>query len=129
MLKKRMVRNIFLMFISFFSGVCVMAQSLSGNVMDLTTHEVIAGATVYFPQLKLGAVSDIKGNYKIAPLPKGTYEVELEMQGYATLSKQITIKGDVILDFALTISSASLKEVIITALGNATTLRRAPTPV
>jgi iron complex outermembrane recepter protein len=110
-------------------GLWLRAQSLSGNVVDVTNHQAVEGATVYFPQLKLGAVSNIKGNYKIALLPKGTYEVELEMQGYATLSKQITIKGDVILDFALTISSASLKEVIITALGNATTLRRAPTPV
>src|SRR5580658_6976912 len=105
------------------------AQSLSGNVMDAATHQAVAGATVYFPQLKLGAVSDAGGNYKIALLPKGTYEVELEMMGYATLTKQITIHDDVILDFALTISSSSLKEVIITALGNATTLRRSPTPV
>src|SRR5579863_10329125 len=118
-----MARKIFLLSISLFTGVYVTAQALSGNVMDLTTHEAIAGATVYFPQLKLGAVSDISGNYRISPLPKGTYEVELEMAGYATLTKQITIKGDVMLDFALTISSASLKEVIITALGNTTTLR------
>lgn len=128
-LKNRMMQKIFVLFLSLFSCLCLKAQSLSGHVMDATTHQAVTGATVYFPQLKLGAVSDVKGNYKIAPLPKGTYEVELEMVGYATLTKQITIHEDVMLDFALSVSSASLKEVIITALGNATTLRRAPTPV
>jgi len=124
-----MAQQILFLSLFIFSGAFVTAQSLSGHVMEATTHEAVAGATVYFPQLKLGAVSDIKGNYKISRLPKGTYEVELEMLGYATLTRQITITGDVMLDFALTISSGSLKEVIITALGNATTLRRAPTPV
>jgi iron complex outermembrane recepter protein len=109
--------------------IYVRAQSLSGHVTDTAAHQPVAGATVYFPQLKLGALSDIKGNYKVARLPKGTYEVELEMLGYATLTKLITIQGDVKLDFALVISSASLKEVIITSLGIATTLRRAPAPV
>ena len=124
-----MTEKIFLLSLFLFSGVYVTAQSLSGNVLDASTREAVAGATVYFPQLKLGAVSDVRGNYKISPLPKGTYQVELEMMGYATLTKQITITGDMILDFALAISPGSLKEVIITALGNATTLRRAPTPV
>jgi iron complex outermembrane receptor protein len=124
----RLNKLAFLLF-SLVTTLCLKAQSLSGNVFDTAAHQTVEGATVYFPQLKLGAVSDKKGNYKIAPLPKGTYEVELEMLGYATLTRQITIKGDVTLNFALVGSSASLKEVIITSLGNATTLRRAPTPV
>lgn len=126
---QRITIKVFLLSLPLLSGLCLSAQSLSGNVIDATNHQTVAGATIYFPQLKLGAVSDANGNYKISPLPKGTYEVELEMTGYGTLTKQITIYNDVILDFALTISSASLKEVIITALGNATTLRRTPTPV
>src|ERR1700733_3701909 len=123
------MKKLLFLLLSLFSALCLSAQSLSGNVMDAATHQAVAGATVYFPQLKLGAVSDINGKYKIAPLPKGTYEVELEMLGCATLTKLIVIKGDVRLDFALAISPASLKEVIITSLGIATTLRRAPAPV
>jgi len=119
----------FLLLLSLVSTLWLRAQSLSGSVIDAATHQAVAGATIYFPQLKLGAVSNKKGNYKIVPLPKGTYEVELEMLGYATLTKLIAIKGDVRLDFALAISSTSLKEVIITSLGNTTTIRRAPAPV
>ncbi len=121
-------RYIFL-FLSLFPVLFLKAQSLSGNVTDSVNHQPIQGATVYFPQLKLNTITDIKGNYKIPRLPKGAYEVELQVLGYATLTKEITINGDVILDFAMTISSASLKEVIITALGYATTIRRAPVPV
>jgi iron complex outermembrane receptor protein len=97
--------------------------------MDTATHQALAGATVYLPQLKTGAVTDIKGNYRITRIPKGVYEVEVEIIGYAATTQQIAIKGDVTLDFAVTISSAALKEVIITSLGNATILRRAPASV
>ena len=105
------------------------AQSLSGTVTDSASHQTIPGAIVYIPQLKLGATTDAKGNYKITPLPNGTYEVEVEILGYATITKQVTIKGDVIRNFAMAVSSSSTKEVVITALGNVTNTQRSPVPV
>ena len=118
-----------LLFLSLFSAPYLKAQSLSGNVTDSASHQAIQGATVYFPRLKLGTHTDIKGNYKIAALPKGTYQVRLQVLGYTTLTKQISINGDVTINFAMTISSTSMKEVIITALGISTIIRRAPVPV
>ena len=34
------------------------AQSLSGTVMDSANHQVLPGAIVFIPQLKLGATTD-----------------------------------------------------------------------
>ncbi len=107
----------------------ITAQSLSGTVTDSSTHQTIPGAIVFIPQLKLGSTADADGNYKIAPLSNGTYQVEVAMFGYATLIKQVTIKGDEKLDFTMVVSSASLGEVVITALGNATNTQRSPVPV
>jgi iron complex outermembrane recepter protein len=105
------------------------AQSLSGTITDSASHQTIPGAVVYIPELKLGSTSDLKGNYKISNLPNGTYQVEVEILGYATVSKQVSIRGDVTLNFAMSVSSSSTKEVIITALGNVTNQQRSPVPV
>ncbi len=106
-----------------------MAQSLSGRITDSATHAGLAGATLYFPQLKLGAIADQAGKYQISPIPRGTHEAELQMIGYGTLIKRITIKANTKLDFVMTVSSSPLKPVLITSLGNITNSQRSPVPV
>jgi iron complex outermembrane receptor protein len=123
------MQKIFILLLLVFSGFYLRAQSLSGNVIDSTNRRAIQGASVYLPQLKLGATTDIKGNYKIAPLPKGIYKVELHMLGYATVMKKITINGNETLDFAVVVSSTVLNEVVITSLGNRMIIQQAPVPV
>ena len=105
------------------------AQSLSGLVTDSSTHQTIPGAVIYIPQLKLTATTDAKGNYKINPLPNGLYDIEIAVFGYATQLKSVTVKGDGKLDFEMSVSSSSINEVVITALGNVTSTLRSPVPV
>lgn len=123
---KKIVTLVFSTLALFLS---INAQSLSGSVIDSASHQIISGAIVYIPELKLGATVDLKGNYKIAPITKGTYQVEVAMFGYATLINQVTVTGDLTLNIALTASSSSLNEVVITALGNVTSTQRSPVPV
>jgi iron complex outermembrane receptor protein len=124
-----MQKILIVLFFQLLIGLCVNAQSLSGNIMDSTTHKPIVDASVYFPQLKLGAVTDLKGNYRISPLPEGTYEVEVQSLGHATLTRQVVIEGHVSLNFSMALSSNTLRQIVITALGNVTTIKRSPTPV
>jgi len=105
------------------------AQSITGTVSDSLSHQVIQGVTVYLPQLKLASTTDIKGKYEITSIPKGTYEVEVRILGYATISKLITVKGDLSLNFTMVVSPSSASEVVITALGNITNTQRSPVPV
>lgn len=105
------------------------AQSLSGTVTDTSGHLTIPGAAVYLPQLKIGAYTDAKGNYTISAVPLGTYIVEVKVLGYSTVTKQVTIKGDVTLNIDMSVSSSSANEVVITALGNITSTQRSPVPV
>lgn len=123
------MKNIFLLIGLFLCSLCLKAQSLSGTITDSVSHQTIPGAVVYIPQLKLGGTTDANGHYKISSLPKGVYEVEVEILGYATLTKQVNIRGDVTQNFAMSVSSSSTKEVVITALGNVTNQQRSPVPV
>jgi iron complex outermembrane recepter protein len=119
---------VFLLF-ALFAGAQLNAQSLSGNIIDTATGQPLVGASVYLPKLKMGAVTDAKGNYHISPLSAGTYQVEVHMSGYAVFTQSVTVSGDATLNAGLAVSSVSLKEVIITSLGNRMVIQRAPVPV
>jgi len=122
-------KNIFLLISLFLCSLCLKAQSLSGKVTDSANGQTIPGAVVYIPQLKLETTTDINGNFKISPVSNGHWLVEVEILGYATITKQITIKGDASYNFAMVVSSSSEKEVVITSLGNITSSVRSPVPV
>lgn len=118
-----------LIILSCIVSIYSSGQSLSGKVTDSVSHEGMPGVVVFFPQLQMEGTTDVNGNYKISHLPNGTHQVEIELLGYATITKRVTINGDVTLNFAMALSSSSSKEVVITALGNTTTLARSPVPV
>jgi len=78
-----------------------------------------------------GASTNEKGDYEIKNINPGNYEVLFSCVGYQTQKIKLTIKNGAtaILNMEMRIDSASMKEVIITALGIVTTVRRAPVPV
>ena len=123
------LQKLIVLLLLLFAGFRMEAQSLSGCITDSATHKPIEGVSVYFPQLKLGAITDANGNYKISSLPKGTYESEVKMIGYATLTNQVTIVKDEILNMAMPVSYSPLREVVITSLGNVTNTQSSPIPV
>lgn len=123
------MRKIFLIFFLLASSIYIRAQSLSGTVTDAKTHQPIIGASVYLPQLGLGSVTNQKGDYDIKYLPKGTYYLEVKVPGYRTISNPVTLKGNQILDFKMTVSIIPLKEAVITSLGFATNQQRVTMPV
>jgi len=124
-----MRKKIFILLIILSSAVIADAQSISGHVIDSATHLPIASASVNLPQLRLGAITDKKGYYKISSLPKGIYDVQVQAFGYSTIIQQVNISADIKLEFNAGISYSSLKPVIITGLGNITNTQRSPVPV
>lgn len=123
------MKKLYLLVLLVYTGLHLHAQSLSGRVMDSANRHPIEGASVYLPELKLGAVTDRQGNYVINYLPKGTYDVEMQSIGHGTQLRQVRIAGPTTLDFNPTVSFSSLQQVVITSLGNITNTQRSPVPV
>jgi len=119
----------FIIFLSLSSPFIGIAQSLSGYVTDSATRRPIESASVYLPQLKLGSVTGQNGYYKINSLPRGIYDVQVQAHGYSTIIQQVNVSADVTLEFNPGISYSSLKQVVITGLGNVTNTQRSPEPV
>lgn len=119
----------FLFILSMLSFYGKGQNSLHGKITDALTGQPVPGAIIYMPELKVGTVSDSSGRYLISSLPKGSYEIEVRLLSYATVVKQVSISGATGLGFSLSASTASSKEVVITALGNVTNTLRSPVPV
>ena len=125
------MKTYLLLFSMLLLSIGMAAQSFSGSVVDSGSHEPIPGAVIYFPELKLGTTTDLKGKFEIATIPNGTYELEVQILGYSTLTKLITIKNGEACscNCSMCSSCSSTNEVIVTALGNVTNTQRSPVPV
>jgi len=63
-----------------FAGV---TGKISGVVTDKQTGEPLPGANVIVEGTQRGAAADINGNYLIIHIPPGTYNLRVQMIGYA----------------------------------------------
>jgi iron complex outermembrane receptor protein len=103
--------------------------SLSGKVVDKEKGSPMPGASVYVPDLKVGAVADKEGRYKFNNLPSGTYLVEVRFVGYATFYQNVDFSKTTVLDVQLKLSTIEAEEVVVTGVSKATQIKRAPIPI
>lgn len=104
-------------------------NSLSGTITDKSSNNPLPGATVYLPDLHVGAAANAQGHYEIKNLPKGKYLVEVHFIGYAAHTEVVRINGETTASFTLAETLIEKNEVVITGVNMATTLKKTPTPV
>lgn len=96
-----------------------LTNGIFGKITDASTQQPLAGATFYFPEIKLGTISNNEGNYKIENLKAGKYLVQISYQGFTTITETISILGMVEKNFQLQPSIAEQPEVIVTGVASA----------
>ncbi len=89
----------------------------------------MAGATVYIPDLKIGAVADANGFYHFKSLPSGTYLVEARYVGYKVVTRTVTVNGTVTENFDLVNNATEESVVVVTGVSKATQVKRSPIPI
>jgi len=62
---------------------------LTGFVFDDTSEEILPGAHVYLPDLRLGTVTNDAGYFAIASLPRGSYKVRFSYLGYDVIEEEL----------------------------------------
>lgn len=90
------------------------ATILSGTVTDKKSGEPLVHATVYFPDLRTGTVTNFNGNYHFNNLPKGKFLIQIRFIGYKTLNEIIDLNKVNEKNFALEPSAIEESEVTIT---------------
>lgn len=91
---------------------------ISGSLMDSKTGEAVIGASVMLEGTRLGAATDLKGQYIIKRIPSGVYNLVISSIGY----EQVRIEGVSIVpgtgakfDFALEPRAQIGKEIVVKA--------------
>ncbi|HMJ46651.1 MAG TPA: TonB-dependent receptor, partial [Ferruginibacter sp.] len=102
--------------------------SIAGTITNIE-GVALPGASLYFPDLRIGGVSDDKGDYKINNIPSGTFLLEISYRGYSSVIEPVKLDGDVQKDFSLTPSYIENQTVTVMGISSATSLKRTPIPV
>lgn len=103
--------------------------SLSGKITDKETHEGIQGASVYFPDLKIGTLTKNDGTYSIDNLPSAKVMVKVSMTGYSSITETIDLSATTTKDFVMEKSVTEISEVVITGLSQSSDQKKVPTPI
>ncbi len=104
-------------------------SELEGIIKDVKTGEPIAFATVYFPDLKTGTTTDLKGHYKIEHLPATQVLVQVSYLGYRSIVETLDLSVIRTKNFSMEYVATEMNEVVITGLSKATEQKRTPTPI
>lgn len=118
--------------ISLFAFSFIKGQDklvFSGKITDAKTGEPLAGATIYFPDLRTGAASNNEGVYTLSTVASGKYLVEISHLGYSSLVQTIELANNTPKDFALDPSVIENEGVTVTGVSTATSTKRTPIPV
>jgi iron complex outermembrane receptor protein len=100
---------------------------LSGKVTDAKTGAPLSNASIVLAESRVGAMTDSSGNYVLKNVPFGHTLIEVSYAGYKSLVEHVDVKpGDNTKDFKLTSSIVENEAVTITAVGSATSIRKAP---
>jgi TonB-linked SusC/RagA family outer membrane protein len=103
------------------------AQSgrVAGKVTDSRTAAPVVGATVEVEGLRLGAVTDAEGRYRIANVPSGAQVLVARRIGYAEMRQSITVNAgaEATADFNISSAPVALDRVVVTGTAGGEKLR------
>lgn len=91
---------------------------IAGTVRDRQNRQPIVGANVFIKGTTLGAVTDENGYYFILRVPPGTFQVQISMLGYQTVTVQnVQVQVDLTTEINAQFDQTAVQvaEVVITA--------------
>lgn len=88
--------------------------TLSGQISDRRSGEDLIAATIYIPELNLGATSNVYGFYSIT-IPEGNYAVRYSYVGFEDQLVTVELNTDVAKNIELAEGGAMIGEVVISA--------------
>ena len=114
-IRGKLLLLLFCMITAFNLSASAQNRIIKGCVTDASTNEPLMGASIMTEGGKVGAVTDIDGNYQIS-VPQQTKQITVTYIGYT--SKKVAVKGDV-LNVGLESDDKQIGEVVVVGYGTA----------
>lgn len=102
---------------------------LHGLVITKDGKLPIGGASIGIAELKIGAVSNEKGEFEFKNLPTKKLTIEITAIGFKTLIQTIKLGEPNFVSFVLEPSSHSLEEMIVSGSSTKTLIKESPIPI
>lgn len=100
---------------------------LFGKVTDSKTGLPLAGASVILAESRAGTMTDSSGDYILKNIPIGHTLIEVSFAGYKSAVEHVDVKPGInTKNFSIVPSVVENEAVTITAVGSATSVRKAP---
>lgn len=113
-----------------YTSVFAAVRQIQGRVIDANTKEILAGASISIPDLRITVIADDKGEFTFKNIPdKGKFLIEVKYLGYKTVTQNIDLSDDSTLEIALSPSVIEAREVVITGTAFSTDNRKNSTSV
>ncbi len=113
------MRYVFTVIAAMFFIVQAAAQtaSVTGFITHTDSLTPIANASVFLQGTRHGTITNGKGNFRMAQIPPGTYQLQVSFLGYKPLSRKIKLAaGDTLrLNLALIETTQNLNTVNVTS--------------
>lgn len=117
--------------------VCIVATAeplvkktyLKGIVTDAVDGQPVVGASIYFPLLKQGTVTNEQGEYHFDRLPTVRTTIQVNYVGHQTVIESIDLNTCHERDYVLHENNAMLGEVVVTGLTGSSLAAKSPSPV
>tara|TARA_B100000809_G_C15125258_1_gene525978 strand:+ start:412 stop:2670 length:2259 start_codon:yes stop_codon:yes gene_type:complete len=111
------MKNLLLLAILLASTVLSAQVVLKGNIKDSQTKETLPGVNIYLPEIKIGVVTDVEGNYEIKLPRKGTYKLQVSFVGYTIILNNIDAQQEKLtLNFELQEAVIEAKEFVVSSV-------------
>ncbi|MBQ8889534.1 MAG: TonB-dependent receptor, partial [Bacteroidaceae bacterium] len=104
---------------------------IKGHVIEKGTEEHLPYATILIVETGEGTVSDETGHFLFNKVPAGTYTLRVQLLGYATQEKKVTVSKEYAADvhIALVEEGITTDEVVVSANRNEVSRKMAPVVV
>lgn len=106
-------------------------NTITGHVIEKGTENSLPYAAVLIVETGQGTVSDENGEFKFKKIPAGKYTLKVQLLGYETQMKNVTVSNDFTVDIHFLMSDESIMtdEVVVSANRNETSRKVAPVVV
>ncbi len=106
-------------------------NKIFGHVIEKGTEENLSHAAVLMVETGKGTVTNENGEFLLKDIPAGEYTLRVQLLGYVTQEKKVTVSNDFRVDihFELEESGVMMDEVVVSANRNETTRKEAPVVV
>ena len=104
---------------------------IAGHVIEKGSEQGIPYAAVLIVESGEGTVTDAEGYFRFKKVPEGKYTIKVQVMGYTTQTKEVTVSKDFTVDmhFVMEEESFITDEVVVSANRNETSRKVAPVVV